>query len=131
MAKQHIPLKAKLASALLQMVRPNDKGEFERIIPHEDAKQMTDEQVISLFQFDHDPIREADGGQTIGWNLTPRLIVAHRIKTAKKDIPEMAKAKRIRDDQEAFQRRLLARDRGEERPRSRWLSRPLRSRGFR
>ena len=131
MSKQHIPLRAKLASALLQMLRPDENGELVRIIPHEDAKQMTDEQVISVFQFDHYPLREADGGPTIGWNLEPRPIKEHREKTAKIDLPEMAKSRRIREDQEAFQRRVLARDGGEERPRSRWPSRKLQSRGFR
>jgi len=78
-------LHVKLASALLAL------GD----IPHEHAKQMTAEQIISLYQFDHYPLRRCDGGPFEPWNLRPLLIKAHRRKSAKEDQPAIAKDKRI------------------------------------
>lgn len=86
----HISMTTKCASALLQL---RDPATGELLIPYEHAKLMTSDQIISLFQFDHgilhafDPIDEA-------WNLTPRLIVAHREKS-KRDKAITAKAARI------------------------------------
>ena len=48
-------------------------------------------------------------------NLTPRLIVAHRVKT-KVDVKEIAKTKRITAEQQEFQQRLLAKATGQEAP---------------
>jgi hypothetical protein len=95
MSRKSIPLKTKLAAALLTMRRPNEHGEFDLIIPHEHAKLMSDEQIISLFQWDHYPIPHAHGGPDAAWNLEPRLISEHRTKTAKIDRPMMAKVDRI------------------------------------
>jgi len=64
-------------------------------IPYEHAKQMSAAQIISLYQFDHYPIRRADGGPDEPWNLVPRLIAEHRKKTALIDLPAIWKAKRI------------------------------------
>jgi len=87
-----------LASALLAL------GD----IPHEHAKQMTAEQIISLYQFDHHPNRKRDGGPDEPWNLTPRLIQAHRWKTATVDAPAMAKDKRIARKQAEHKARMAA-----------------------
>lgn len=65
-------------------------------VGYEHAKQMTAAQIISLYQFDHYPIRYEDGGPTAPWNLVPRLIAAHRRKTATVDRPQSAKGKRVR-----------------------------------
>jgi len=78
-------LRIKLASALLAL------GD----IPHEHAKQMSAEQIISLYQFDHYPIRACDGGPFRPWNLRPLLIAEHRRKTAEIDHPAIAKDKRV------------------------------------
>jgi hypothetical protein len=129
--RKHIPCSVKLASALLQMKRPDETGKLVPIIPHEDAKLMTAEQIISLFHFDHYPVRHADGGADEPHNLQPELIAPHRIKTAKIDVPEIAKSRRIRAKQEETRRRILARDAGEEKPRSKWGTRKIQSRGFR
>ena len=53
---------------------------------------MTADQVISLFQFDHDPHPHAApfNGPSLHWNCTPRLILAHREKTATHDVPMIA-----------------------------------------
>lgn len=87
---------------------------------------MTAHQIISLFQFDHCPIRHEAGGPDEPWNLEPRLIVPHRVKTATIDAPEIAKIKRVTKDQEQFRAMLLLKDRGEAKPKSRWGSRPMR-----
>jgi hypothetical protein len=125
--REKIACNVKLASTLLQMKRPDETGKLVPVIPHEHAKLMTADQIISLFHFDHYPIRKTDGGPDEPWNLEPRPIREHRVKTAKKDAPELAKIKRIQQNQEEFRRRLLAKDRGEERPRSRWGKRKLRA----
>jgi hypothetical protein len=80
-----IDLPTKLAATLLCL------GD----IPYLHAKQMTAEQINSLYQFDHDPIPRALGGPDEPWNLMPRLIAAHRDKTRNYDIPSLAKTRRI------------------------------------
>lgn len=91
-------LKIKLAAALLQL--RDERGEL--LIPHEHAKLMTADQIISLFAFDHYPIRYDDGGPAEPWNLQPLTILAHRRKTAKIDIPQMRKADRLRKAKDAL-----------------------------
>ncbi len=90
--RKSIPLKIQLAAALLQL--GDEKGE--RLIPHDHAKLMTAEQIISLWQKDHYPIRVADGGVDEPWNITWRLRHPHKVKTATIDQPQMAKQRRIR-----------------------------------
>jgi len=74
----------KLASALLALGH----------VRYEDAKLMTQDQIISLYQFDHgilhaiDPINEF-------WNLTPMLVKDHREKS-RRDTSIIAKVKRLR-----------------------------------
>jgi len=46
---------------------------------------------LALFQCDHYPICADAEGPAPPWNLVPRLIRAHRRKTAKRDLPEVAK----------------------------------------
>ena len=91
-------LATKLASALLQL------GD----IPYDHAKQMTAAQINSLYQFDHYPVRRADGGTDAPWNLVPRLIAAHRTKTATVDMPALAKGRRIRQRSAAHLERMKA-----------------------
>jgi hypothetical protein len=93
--RPHISLRTKLAAALLTIVRPDEHGRLVRVISHSDARKMTADQIISLYNFDHWPVRFADGGPCEPWNLEPRPIIEHRTKTAKKDAPEMKKARRI------------------------------------
>lgn len=87
MKRKNPNLETKLAAALLQL----------GFIPYEHSKLLTANQICSLFQFDHWPIRVVDGGETVPWNLKPVLIAAHRLKTSKVDIPQVAKQKRIRE----------------------------------
>jgi len=117
-------LRIKCAAALLALT--DDIGE--RLIPHEHAKAMSADQIISLFQFDHHPIRAEAGGPTEPWNLDPRLIPAHRIKSAKKDMPEIAKIRRLTKAEEDFRRRMLTPKDQRKPHRSRWPKRKIGSR---
>jgi len=112
----------KLASALLQM-----KGDDGRpLVEWDHAKLMSSTQIVSLFQFDHYPIRHEAGGPDEAWNLVPRLIVPHREKT-KKDVGEIAKIKRISKAEEEFRRRLLTPREDREPKRSKWPKRSMRT----
>lgn len=91
-------LKIKLAATLLQL------GD----IPYDDGVQMTAEQIISLYQWDHFPVRKCDGGPDEPWNLVPRLIAEHRTKTATIDQPQIAKGKRIRRKWAQHQQRMTS-----------------------
>ena len=114
--RAHIPFKTKLAATLCQMKVVNEEGKFVDAIPFEEARQMSVEQILSLFHFDHYPVRKAEGGPDEPWNLTPRFIPAHRQKTAKKDQPEIAKNKRISEAHEEFRQRILAKTTSEDQP---------------
>jgi hypothetical protein len=108
MSRKAIPLKTKLAAALCNMLRPNDAGELVPVIDYESAKQMTEDQVLSIFHFDHYPTAKHQGGKDVHHNLVPRPILEHREKTAKVDIPAAAKSARLSAEQEEFRRRMLA-----------------------
>jgi hypothetical protein len=53
----------------------------------------------------------------------PRLVHAHRRKTAKRDLPEVAKIRRVTAAEAELRARLLAKDLGEPRRKSRWPKR--------
>lgn len=106
--RKSIPLKTKLAAALLTVVRPNEKGELVPVIDHASAKAMTEDQVLSVFAWDHYPVAVNQGGKDVHHNLVPRPIIEHRKKTAEVDIPAAAKSARLSEEQEAFRRRMLA-----------------------
>lgn len=92
-SRAHIPIKVRYAAALLQICEP---GTTVELIPYDHAKLMSADQIISLFHADHYPEPKADGGPDEPWNLMHRLIAAHREKTAKIDVPTIAKGKRLR-----------------------------------
>lgn len=114
--RKHISLKVKLAAALLKAYPA---------IPHEEAKKLTADQIIARFHFDHWPIPHAHGGPDEPWNLVPLPVDEHRHKTAKKDVPQIAKTKRITREHEEFRKRLLT-PRDERPPKKRTIQ----SRGF-
>lgn len=129
-SRAHVPLAVKLAAALLTMERyrlalAGRTGEANDL--YHDAKQMTAAQLISLFQFDHFPVRHADGGPAEPWNLAPVMIQAHRAKTAKVDRPGMAKERRHERKWAEFNRAVAA---GRKPPRrtSRWPKRKMQGR---
>lgn len=84
--RSHIGLKTKLAAAVCQILQ----------IPHADAMAMSENQALSLANFDHYPRRVVDGGTDDFWNLYVRAIPEHRTKTAKIDVPQIRKADRIK-----------------------------------
>lgn len=118
MAKRgYISLKAKLAAALRELAK----------IPHAHAEQMTEDMVLSLFDWHH-IVYHADSANDEHYNLEPMLIRAHRERTAKIDVPQIAKTKRITRAQEEFRRTLLT-PRDQRPPKvSRWGSRPFQKR---
>lgn len=115
MKRAHIGLKTKLASALLAL------GD----IPYEHAKSMTEENILALYQWDHGILYSIDPNDAY-WNLRPTLIAPHREKS-RKDTSISAKVKRLSKQQEEFQRKLLAPTPKDERPKSKWASRPFQS----
>jgi hypothetical protein len=121
----HITLKTKLASALLALGH----------VPYDDAKQMTEDQIISLYHFDHGILHAVEPVDDY-WNLTPRLISEHREKS-RKDTSTVAKVKRIsaREDARAELarcREIMGRIDTPTKPTKRkWPSRKIPSRPFR
>lgn len=89
-------LSQKLASALCIILE----------IPHEHAKLMHEDQINSLVEWDHYPIRRADGGSNHPSNLRPLLIGAHREKTYKHDAPDMAKERDVRKARSLHEARM-------------------------
>lgn len=86
MGRKKIRDRTKLCSALLAL----------GIIPYSDAKKMTEDQLLSLWHFDHNILHETGHpDRDKFWNLTPMLIQPHREKT-KRDAKIIAKGRRIR-----------------------------------
>lgn len=114
--RAHISNKTMLASALLALGH----------VPYAHAKLMTEDQIISLYQWDHNVLHAIEIINEF-WNLTPKLIMEHRRKSAK-DKGIIAKSDRILEREQEFRRRLLAKNAGEQPSRkSRWPKRRLRS----
>lgn len=113
--RRRITTKTKLASALLALGH----------VPYEHSKIMTADQIISLYHFDHsilhstEPIDEP-------WNLTPRLIMAHREKS-KRDTSIAAKSKRLikREEEHRLRMQRLDDPLTTERPKREIPSRPF------
>ena len=85
MKRKHISWKTKCAAALLHAMRD---------VAYDDAKKMTEDQFLSLWQFDHNMLHAfEDENRDVYWNLTPMLIMAHRRKT-KADAKVIAKSRR-------------------------------------
>ena len=91
--RRHIPVSVKLAAALLTIVRPDRDGILRPVIPPAKAKKMTAKAIIACFEFDH-VILHCWGGTDHASNLYPRPFVEHRLKTAKVDLPAIAKTRR-------------------------------------
>lgn len=85
-------------------------------IPHEVGKTLTREQILGLVQWDHAPVPVAIA-RDLRWepaqynhpsNLAPLLVEDHAVKTAKIDVPQIAKSERISASALEFQQRILA-----------------------
>lgn len=113
MSRKHISLKTKLAAAICQL-----------FLTHEEAEALSEDQVLLLVHWDHYPVPHAEGGPDTHFNLVAALVPGHKEKTAKIDIPGIAKRKRITKAHQEFCQRLLTPR--AERPRtSRWGKRPF------
>lgn len=119
--KRKDPNSTEKLAALVMTLKVEVNGELVPLVTREEAKKMTADQVASLIHLDHDPIPFAiarDLGMTPEeynhpTNLTPRPIMEHRIKTATRDVPTIAKGNRISAAHEDFKRRVLAKVTGE------------------
>lgn len=127
-ARAYISWKTKYAAALLRF------GD----VPYDHAKLMHEDHIISLYAVDHNRLHAlADDAQDEVpkdhfSNLAPMLRAPHKQKS-RKDAGIVAKVRTLTKEQEAFQRKVLARPCGQKRERSgNWPSgRKLQSRGFR
>ena len=113
----------KLAAALLELQRLRGDP-----IDRDDAKAMSAEQICSLFQFDHAAGYACHGADNHPTVLTPLLIGEHRAKTARIDVPAIAKGKRLSKAHDEFRARLLAKTGQGEAPKK--ATSRIRSRGF-
>lgn len=118
----------KLAAAYLEIQRLRGDP-----VPREHAKAMSAGQICLLFDCDHAPVR-VETAQALGWtaeainhptNLDFKLRPEHRVKTATKDMPEIAKGRRVTAAQARFRANLLAKDKGEAAPTQKRKSRPM------
>lgn len=128
-ARAKIPLKTKLCSALCQLVRYDEaEAEFVRIIPHDKAKAMSEDEILAVFDWHHSPIPKAEDGPDVHWNLEPMEKAPHKQITTKVDVPRIAKNKRVRRKADEHQIRMAAKLTGasvRERPKHRIPSRPF------
>lgn len=113
-------------------------------VPHDVAKSMHRSDILRLVEWDHYPV-PVTTALDLGWlpdsynhpsNLQPMLAQDHGIKTATKDIPQIAKNKRVSDAHAEHRRRMLTKvgdEREAEQPataapppaRRQWPTRPL------
>jgi hypothetical protein len=96
--RAYIPFPARLAATLACLMRQEERDRLRR----DKAPAAT---VIGRFAFDHLDFH-ALGGSDSWWNLDPKLIPVHQEKTAKIDIPAIAKVKRLRKKEAAHQAKL-------------------------
>jgi hypothetical protein len=89
MTRRHPNLNEKLASALLELLELRGTG-----IPFRQAQTMSAKDINAMVEWDH-AVYATWNGSCHPTNLTPRLKADHRHKTATKDIPAIAKSKRI------------------------------------
>lgn len=92
MKRKHISWKTRCAAALIAPCRNCGYA----LLLYDDAKKMTEDQLLSLLHWDHNILHET-GHEDVDkyWNLTPLLIKEHREKT-KTDAAIIAKGRRIR-----------------------------------
>ena len=121
-ARAHISFKTKLVAALCQMRHEVD-GKWELILTYEEAKALSEDQILSLFHWEHGVVPHAEGGEDTHFNLEPMLIAPHRKKTSEVDVPGIAKRKRVAKAH-ADHTRTMSTPRDERPPRqSRWPKR--------
>lgn len=119
--RAHISDRTKLAALVCELLA----------IPHEHQLLMHQDHVLSLVHWDHYPVPKALGGSDRFSNLRALLVATHRVITAKRDVPTIAKVKRLARANDDSVNRLLAKQPGVPIARNgRWPSRKMQSRGF-
>lgn len=90
--------------------------------------------VMTNLEFDHAHALARGGGDTND-NMVALHVECHREKTSGtastsrgSDVHEIAKTKRLAREEEAFRARILAKEPGAEKPRSRWPNRKMQTR---
>jgi hypothetical protein len=83
--RKHIPERALRAATIIAWLE----------LPHEIAKAMTEDEIIGLVEYHHHPVRKADGGEDVHYNLQPMLRADHKVET-KKGAADMAKERKVR-----------------------------------
>lgn len=96
MKRGHITLKTKLAAAIGAL-----------FLTYDERRLLSEDQVLSLVNWDHDPIPHAEDGTDDHFNLVPLLIGGHRAKTATVDVPGIAKRKRVSQAHAEFRTLIL------------------------
>ena len=96
-------LTEKLASVLLVLKFGDDW-----LIPEPIRSKGSADEILKCCQWDHYPVRRADGGTNDPRNIRPLPAAVHAEKTAKKDLPEIAKGKRLSASAEETRRIILA-----------------------
>lgn len=110
--RKTISLRTKLAATLLKL------GD----VPYEHAKLMSEDQIISLYHFDHN-ILHAIEVNDLFWNLAPMLIKPHRDKS-RGDTSRVAKTVRIEKTWQEFTRAMNDGRKPDKRPsKTRWPKR--------
>jgi hypothetical protein len=108
--RKAIPQRTKTVAALralAETMRVEKDGQLVPVITHAQAKRMTEDEIEAMFQWDHN-VHHAIGGSIQHWNLTPMLVAQHAVKTAKRDLPQIAKTKRLEKAQIEFRRKIAA-----------------------
>jgi hypothetical protein len=97
MKRKYISWKTKCAAAVLHAMAVQERFGLYPQRWYDDAKKMTEDQFLSLFQWDHYPhLHESEHpDRDQFWNLAPMLIRDHSLKT-KADAKVIAKGRRIR-----------------------------------
>lgn len=99
MKRPHINLKTKLCSALCELLRyDEDAKQWVKIIPYEEAKRLTEDEILARFDWHHFPIPKAHDGPDTHWNIQPVTKPEHKVITDTIDKPRIAKVKRLRGE---------------------------------
>jgi hypothetical protein len=105
MTRHRPPTYPEKLAAVLLLLKVGD----EWLIPEPTRSKGNAHEILRYATWDHYPIRRADGGTNDPRNIRPLSIAAHGEKTAKTDIPQIAKGKRLARSAEETRRIILAR----------------------
>ena len=125
--RARLPTATQIAAAVLSVVREID-GKLVPIIPREIAVNLSAGEILAMVDWHH-IVPHAIGGSDHPSNIEPILRPEHKARTAKIDVPQIAKTKRIAKAEQDFRVRLSAKTGrtgdAPTRKRSTWPSRPM------